>query len=139
MGTNQNPWPAREMKTNQKPTPNPSTEGNQLDVSQPRNSRFSNFSCENILYKQCNSELGAPPCSCCVGDGRSPSSSLVIKTLLLLHRISAPWWSLGDFATWAQHTHKEETWRQCLLEPREKGGLPWSFCKSQQDSGALCP
>ena len=32
-----------------------------------------------------------------------PSLSLVIETLLLLHRISAPWWSLGDFATWASH------------------------------------
>ena len=81
MGTNQNPWPAREMRTNQKPTPNPSTEGNQLDVSQPRNSRFSNFSRENTLYKQCNPELRAPPYSCCVGIGGSPSSSLVIKTL----------------------------------------------------------
>ena len=68
-------------KTNQNPTPNPSTEGNQLDVSQPRNSRFSNFSRENTLYKQCNPELRAPPYSCCVGNGGSPSSSLVIKTL----------------------------------------------------------
>ena len=86
MGTNQNPWPAREMKTNQKPTPNPSTEGNQLDVSQPRNFRFSNFSCKNTLYKQCNPEFGVPPYSRCVGICGSPSSSLVIKTLLLLHR-----------------------------------------------------
>ena len=23
------------------------------------------------------------------------------KTLLLLHQILAPWWSLGDFETWA--------------------------------------
>ena len=53
------------------------------------------------LYKQCNPRPGAPPYSCCVGIGGSPSLSLVIKTLLLLHRISAPWWSLGDFATWA--------------------------------------
>ena len=91
------------MGTNQNPTPNPSTEGNQLDVSQPGNSRFSeNFSRENTLYKQCNPELGAPPYSRCVGIDGSPSSSLVIKTLLLLHRISAPWWLLGDFATWAQ-------------------------------------
>ena len=90
------------MKTNQNPTPNPSTEGNQLDVSQPGNSRFSNVSCENTLYKQCNRELRAPPYSRCIGIGGSPSSSLVIKTVLLLHWISAPWWSLGDFATWAQ-------------------------------------
>ena len=98
MGTNQNPWPAREMKTNQNPTPNPSTEGNQLDVSQPGNSHFSNFSRENTLYKQCNPEFRPPPYSCCVGVSGSPSSSLVIKTLLLLHQILAPWWSLGDFA-----------------------------------------
>ena len=50
MGINQNPWPAREMKTNQNPTPNPSTEGNQLDISQPGNSRFSNFSRLRIPY-----------------------------------------------------------------------------------------
>ena len=50
------------------------------------------------LYKQCNPKPGAPPYSCCVSNGGSPSSSLVIKALLLLHRISAPWWSLGDFA-----------------------------------------
>ena len=52
------------------------------------------------LYKQCNQKPGAPP-SRSVGIGGRPSSSLVIKTLLLLHGISAPWWSLGDFATWA--------------------------------------
>ena len=45
------------METNQNPTTNPS-EGNQLDVSQPRNSSFSNFSHENTLYKQWNPELG---------------------------------------------------------------------------------
>ena len=90
MGTNQNPWPAREMGTNQNPTPNPSTEGNQLDISQPGNSRFFNFSRENTLYKQCNPEFEAPLLSCCVGNGGSPSSSLVIKTLLLLHRIRLP-------------------------------------------------
>ena len=89
-------------KTNQNPTPNPSTEGNQLDVSQPGNSRFANFSRENTLYKQYNPEFGAPLLNRCVGNGGSPSSNLVIKTLLLLHQISAPWWSLGDFATWAQ-------------------------------------
>ena len=92
---------AREMKTNQNPTPNPSTEGNQLDVSQPGNSRFSIFSRENTLYKQCNPEFRSPLLSRCVSNGGSPSLSLVIKTLLLLHQISAPWWSLGDFETWA--------------------------------------
>ena len=51
-GTNQNTWQAREMGTNQNPTPNTSTEGNQLDISQPGNSHFSNFSRENTLYKQ---------------------------------------------------------------------------------------
>ena len=67
------------MGTNQNPTPNPSTEGNQLDIFQPENSRFSNFLHENTLYKQWNPELGAPPYSRCVGIGGSPSSSLVIK------------------------------------------------------------
>ena len=86
---------ARERRTNQNSTPNPSPEGDQSDPE----TRFSNFSCDNTLYKQCNPELRAPPYSCCVSIGGSPSSSLVIKTLLLLHRISAPWWSLGDFAT----------------------------------------
>ena len=90
------------MGTNQNPTPNPSTEGNQLEVSQPGNSRFSNFLHENTVYKQYNPEFGAPLLNRCVGNGGSPSSNLVIKTLLLLHQISAPWWSLGDFATWAQ-------------------------------------
>ena len=67
------------MKTNQNPTPNPSTEGNQLDISQPGNSHFSKFSRENTLYKQCNPEFRAPPYSRCVGNGGSPSWSLVIK------------------------------------------------------------
>ena len=58
MGTNQNPWPAQEMKTSQNPTPNPSTEGNQLDVSQPGNSHFSNFSRENTLYKNVTQSSG---------------------------------------------------------------------------------
>ena len=61
------------MGINQNPTPNPSTEGNQLDVSQPGNSRFSNFSCEKTLYKQRNAELGAPPNSCCINiSGSNP-------------------------------------------------------------------
>ena len=77
------------MGTNQNPTPNPSTEGNQLDVSQPGNSSFSNFSHENTLYKQCNPEFRAPLLSRCVGNGGSPSSSLVIKTLLLSHGIGS--------------------------------------------------
>ena len=46
----------------------------------PGDSRFLNFLRANTLYKQCNSELRAPPYSCCVIGG-SPSSSLVIKTL----------------------------------------------------------
>ena len=46
-----------------------------------------------------------------VGVSGSPSSSLVIKTLLLLHQISAPWWSLGDFATWAKHSYKTQRTR----------------------------
>ena len=83
-------------KINQNPTPNPSTEGNQLDVSQPGNSRFSNFSHENTLYKQCNPKFGAPLLSRCVGNDGSPSSSLVI-TLLLLHRIAAPLVVIGRF------------------------------------------
>ena len=95
MGTNQHPWPAREMRTNQNSTPNPSPEGDQSDPETPVFQIFR----ENTLYKQCNPEFRAPPYSCCIGIGGSPSSSLVIKTLLLLHRISAPWWSLGDFAT----------------------------------------
>ena len=70
-------------------------------TNQTRRLPFLNFSRDNTLYKQCNPELRAPPYSCCDGIGGSPSWSLVIKTLLLLHRILAPWWSLGDFATWA--------------------------------------
>ena len=85
LGNSNQAW---EMGTNQNPAPNPSTEGNQLDVSQPRNSHFSNFLHENTLYKQCNPEFGAPLLIHCVGNGGSPSSSLVIKTLLLLHQIS---------------------------------------------------
>ena len=65
-----------KMRINQKPTPNPSTEGNQLDVSQPRNSRFSNFSRENTLYKQCNPELEAPPYSRRVSIGWEPQLQL---------------------------------------------------------------
>ena len=70
--------------------PNPSTEGNQLDVSQPGNSSFSNFSRENTLYKQCNPGFRAPLLSHCFGNSGSPSSSLVIKTLLPLHLIRLP-------------------------------------------------
>ena len=89
---------ARERRTNQNSTPNPSPEGDRSDLETPV---FLNFSRDNTLYKQCNPELRAPPYSCCVSIGGSPNSSLVIKTLLRLHWISAPWWSLGDFATWA--------------------------------------
>ena len=110
MGINQNLWPAREMKTNQNPTLNPSTEDNRSDISQPGNSRFSNFSRENTLYKQCNPEFGAPFLSCCVGYRGSPSSSLVIKTLLFLHRIPVPWW-----------LRKESIHLQC----RSPGINPW--------------
>ena len=82
---------AWERRTNQNSTPNPSPEGDQSDPETPV---FLNFSRDNTLYKQCNPELRAPPYSCCVviGVGGSPSLSLVIKTLLLLHQISAPWW-----------------------------------------------
>ena len=97
MGTNQHPWPAQEMRTSQNSTPNPSPEDDQSDPETPVFRIFH----ENTLYKQCNPELRAPPYSRCVGISGSPSSSLVIKTLLHLHPISAPWWSLGDFATWA--------------------------------------
>ena len=83
--------------TIQKPTHNPPKESDQSDIPLPRNYFFH----EHSLYKQCNSKPGVPPYSRCVGNGGSPSSSLVIKTLLLLHWIPAPWWSLGDFATWA--------------------------------------
>ena len=94
MGPNQNPWPAREwepirtrgqprkIRTNQKPTPNPSTEGNQLDVSQPRNSCSSNFSRKNTLYKQCNPELGAPPYSRYIGIRWEPQLELGNKNSL---------------------------------------------------------
>ena len=50
------------------------------------------------LYKQCNPKPRAPSYCRCVGYGGSPSPSLVIKTLLLLHQVSVPRWSLGDFA-----------------------------------------
>ena len=65
-------------KTNQNPTPNPSTEGNQLDVSQPRNSHF----LENTLYKQCNPEFRAPPYSRYVGIGWEPQLELGKKNSL---------------------------------------------------------
>ena len=35
MGTNQHPWPAREMRTNQNSTPNPSPEVGQSDTETP--------------------------------------------------------------------------------------------------------
>ena len=35
MGTNQHPWPARETRTNQNSTPNPSPEGDQSDPDTP--------------------------------------------------------------------------------------------------------
>ena len=95
--TFRNLWSTQVIGTNQKPTQNPSKESDQSDIPLPRNSFFH----EHTLYKQCNPKPGAPPYSHCIGNGGSPSSNLVIKTLLLLHRISAPWWSLGDFATWA--------------------------------------
>ena len=69
---------ARELRTNQNSTPNPSPEGDQSDLETPV---FLKFSHKNTLYKQCNPELRAPPYSCCVGIGGSPSLSLVIKTL----------------------------------------------------------
>ena len=72
--------------TNQKPTHNPSKESDQSDVPLPRNSFFH----EHSLYKQCNPKPGAPPYSHCVCNSGIPSSSLVIKTLLLLHRLSLP-------------------------------------------------
>ena len=97
--TFRNLWSIWVIGTNQKPTQNPSKESDQSDIPQPRNSFF--FFHEHTLYKQCNPKPGAPPYSRCIGNGGSPSSSLVIKTLLLLHRISAPWWSLGGFVTWA--------------------------------------
>ena len=44
---------------------------------------------EHSLYKQCNPKPGAPPYSRCVSNNGSPSSSLVIKTLLLSHGIGS--------------------------------------------------
>ena len=95
--TFRNLWSTWVIGTNQKPTHNPSKESDQSDVPLPRNSFFH----ERSLYKQCNPKPRAPPYSRCICNSGSPSSSLVIKTVLLLHRISAPWWSLGDFTTWA--------------------------------------
>ena len=95
--TFRNLWSTWVIGTNQKPTHNPSKESDQSDIPLPRNSVFH----EHSLYKQCNPKPGAPPYSRCVGNGGSPSLSLVIKTLLLLYQILAPWWSLGDFVTWA--------------------------------------
>ena len=92
-------------KTNQKSTYNPIEEGNQSVVLQPEHPFLLPFHL-NIPYKSSVTQnSGLPPYSRCVSAGGSPSSSLVIKTLLLLHRIPAPWWSLGDFVTWAQHLH----------------------------------
>ena len=95
--TFRNSRPTYVIGTNQKPTHNPLKESDQSDVPLPRNYFFH----EHSLYKQCNPRPGAPPYSRCIDISESPSSSLVMKTLLLLHWISAPWWSLGDFATWA--------------------------------------
>ena len=75
----------------------PFERSDQSEVPLTRNPFFHVYS----LYKQCNPKPGAPPYSHCIGISGSASSSLVIKTLLHLHRISAPWWSLGDFTTWA--------------------------------------
>ena len=71
--------------TNQEPTHNPSRESDQSDIPLPKNPFFHVYS----LYKQCNPKPGAPPYSRCVGNGGSPSSSLVIKTLLLSHGIGS--------------------------------------------------
>ena len=75
-----NLWSTQVIRTNQKPTHNPSKESDQSDVPLLRNSFFH----EHSLYKQCNPKPRAPPYSQCGGNGGSPSSSLVIKTLLLL-------------------------------------------------------
>ena len=105
MGTNQNPWPAREMGTNQNPLPQKVT--NQMSPN-PETPIFQISRARIPYISNVTQNSGLLPYSHCVGIGGSPSSSLVIKTLLLLHRISAPWWSLGDFATWAQHPQLEK-------------------------------
>ena len=89
---------ARERRTNQNSAPNPSPEGDQSDPETPVFRIF----CTIIPYiSNVTQSSGLLPIAAAWVSGGIPSWSLVIKTLLLLHRISAPWWSLGDFATWA--------------------------------------
>ena len=90
-----------EKKISQRSTHDPIEEGNQSVVLQPEHPFLLPFHLNIPYISNVTRNLGLPPYSRCVGGG-SPSSSLVIKTLLLLHRIPAPWWSLGDFVTWAQ-------------------------------------
>ena len=88
-------------KTNQKSTYNPIEEGNQSVVLQPEHPFLLPFHLNIPYISSVTQNSGLPPYSRCVGAGGSPSLSLVIKTLLLLHQIMAPGWSLGDFVTWA--------------------------------------
>ena len=95
-GNQSAPVASRETRTNQNSTRNPSPEGDQSDPETPV---FQIFHALIPYISNVTQSSGLLPIA--VGIGGSPSSSLVIKTLLLLHQISAPWWSLGDFATWA--------------------------------------
>ena len=104
-----------EKKISQRSTHDPIEEGNQSVVLQPEHPFLLPFHLNIPYISSVTQNLGLPPYSRCVGAGGSPSSSLVIKTLLLLHRIPAPWWSLGDFVTWAQHLHHR----------RERGNTEW--------------
>ena len=90
--TNQNPWPAWEIRVKpgkEEPIRTQHLTLHQKVTNQTRRPVFLNFSRDNTLYKQCNPELRAPPYSCCVGNGGSPSSSLVIKTLALASDIGS--------------------------------------------------
>ena len=112
------------MGTNQNPTPNPSTEGNQLDISQPRNSRFSNSSFENTLYKQSNPEFGAPLLSRCVSNGGSPQLELGNKnSLAFASDISSPV-VIGRFCDLGITISREMPgWMKYKLESRLPGEI----------------
>ena len=95
LGNSNQAW---ERRTNQNSTPNPSPKGDQSDPETPVFRIFLAIIPYISNVTQSSGLLPIAAASVLVG---TPARRLVIKILLLLHRISAPWWSLGDFATWA--------------------------------------
>ena len=74
------PWrsQAQERRTNQNSTPNPSPEGDQSDLETPI---FCIFPTIIPYISNVTQSSGLLSLACCICNGGSPSSSLVIKTL----------------------------------------------------------